>query len=185
MSLMADKNAKSNNLATVLVAVLMFSAMGGFFYFKYLWKPFSLRKEKAVKKIEQIDADIAKALVISKRIDQLNAEIAQLRVREKDAENRLPRGKQLPNLVRGITAMARDCGVTVSRIVPQQTNKMPFYSQSVYALNGSGTFYGVYRFIAELAVSERIYTIESLRIGAGSGGIVTVSFNLMAYEYGN
>lgn len=185
MNAMASKPAKSNSLATVVVAVLMFASMAGFFYFKYLWKPLALRKEKALKKIEQIDTDITKALVISKKIDQLNAEIARLRQREKDAENRLPRGKQLPNLVRGLTSMARECGVTVSRIVPQQTNKMPFYSQSVYSLNGSGSFYGVYRFIAELAVSERIYTIEGLRIGAGSGGIVTVSFNLMAYEYGS
>ena len=185
MSAMADKPQKNNNLATIVVAVVMFGGMAGFFYFKYLWKPFSERKAKAEKKIEQIEGDIAKALVISKRIDQLNAEIAKLRKREQEAENRLPRGKQLPNLVRGITAMARESGVTISRIVPQQTVKMPFYSQSAYALNGSGTFYSVYRFIAELAISERIYTVENLRISAGSGKDVSVSFNLMAYDYGS
>ena len=185
MKAMADKAHKSNSLATIVVAVLMFGGMLSFVYVKYLWKPFGDRLDAAQKKIEQIDTDITKAKVLSRKIEQLNALLASLRAREAEAESRLPHGKQLPNLVRGITQLARQSGVTVSRITPMQTSKMSFYSQTAYGLNGTGTFYDVYKFIAQLAVSERIYTIENLRLSAGSSNTVTVSFTLMAYDYGS
>ncbi|NLO91937.1 MAG: type 4a pilus biogenesis protein PilO [Elusimicrobia bacterium] len=180
---MAEKAKKSNSLATVIVAVVMFGGMVSFVYVRYLWKPFGERIETAQKKIEQIDADITKARVLSKKIEQLNAVLASLRAKEAEAESRLPHGKQLPNLVRGITQLARQSGVSVSRITPMQTSKMPFYSQTAYGLNGTGTFYDVYKFISQLAVSERIYTIENLRISAGSDKTVNVSFTLMSYDY--
>jgi len=180
---MAEKVQLSNEQIKTIVAVLMFSGVVGFFYWKYLWAPYSKRAEAAETKIESINKDIAKAMAMSKRLDNLNKDLEVLRRREKDAEIRLPTGTKVPDMITTLVRQAREYQVSIVSINPQGKTESQYYSENAYGIVLNGKYNDVGRFLSVLSTLRRIMDIRGLNINNGSGGSVNATFTLVTYQY--
>jgi len=172
----------SGELAKILAASVMFGGVFCFGYWKFLWKPYAVRKADAVAKVEKINQDIAKAKGMAARLEPLNAEIKELKLREADAEKRLPKGRKLPDMIRSLSGLAKNHNVSLAAITPLPTREQVYYTEIPYMITLTGGYHSVGRFLAELATSQRIFTVRDLNISASGGG-TQASFVLVAYQY--
>ncbi|MFA5160667.1 MAG: type 4a pilus biogenesis protein PilO [Elusimicrobiales bacterium] len=177
-----QRDQASGELAKIIAASVMFCGMFGFGYWKFLWKPYAARKADAVGRVERINQEISKAKGMAAKLEPLNAEIRELRLREADAEKRLPKGRKLPDMIRSLTALARDKSVFISAITPLPTREQVYYTEIPYALTITGGYHAVGRFLAEIATSQRIFTVRDVNMSVAGAGI-QASFVLVAYQY--
>ena len=178
---MGQKNFGAEQIK-VLAALVIFSGVVGFFYWKYVWVPFSKRTAAAETKIAAASQEIAKALGMVKRLDSLDKEIAQLRAQETDAEKRLPKGKKLPDLIYTVMAISRRTDVVIGSISPQNSTDKQYYTEVRYQLAATGRYHALGRFLATMATSQRVFSIQNLSLSS-DGDKVTARFTLVAYQY--
>src|SRR4051812_32787685 len=68
-------------------------------YAKFFWLPISSRMDELTDQIAQIEAKIRKAEAQASRLDKLQAELASLNQQAIEAEKRLPKDKDVPDIL--------------------------------------------------------------------------------------
>ena len=177
---MADK--KQQELIKTVAVIIVFSGVFGFVYWKYLFSPYRTRFNEANEKIEKINTDMAKAARVSKRLEVLTAELEGLNKRQQALEKRLPRAKKIPDLIYMLMDISRKYKVVVHTINPQGILDRQYYTEVNYVLSVSGAYHSLGGFLAALAVSERVFTVDNISISGSEGKIVS-TFTLIAYQY--
>ncbi|MDD4004271.1 MAG: type 4a pilus biogenesis protein PilO, partial [Elusimicrobiaceae bacterium] len=157
------KKAESELIKTV-VAVILFTGVCGFLYFRYVWKPFSVRIEAAETKISQVDSDIALAHGTAKRLDKITEEIAKLKVQQEAAEKRLPRSKDIPGLIKSVVEDSRRHKVFLSVIAPGPSVNKAYYTETNYELRGSAAYRDLGHFLNAISGSMRIFNVKNLSV---------------------
>lgn len=170
-------------LLKTLVAVAMFGSVCCFLYWKYLWKPFSVRIEAAETKIVKVNSDIALAIGTAKRLEKITEEIASLKQQQEAAEKRLPRSKDIPGLIRSVVADSRRYKVFISAIAPGPTVNKTYFSETSWEIKGTAVYKDLGSFLSAVSASTRIFNIKNLTVTKGAEGNVTFSFTLVAFAY--
>jgi len=177
------KKAESE-LIKMVAAVLLFGGVFGFIYYRYLWRPFSLRIEAAETKITQVESDIALAMGTAKRLDRITEEISQLKVQQEAAEKRLPRSKDIPGLIHSVFDDAKRHRVFVSVMAPGPTINKTYYAETNYEIRGTAAYRDLGYLLSALSSSTRIFNVKNLAISKGSAdGKESFSFTLVAFAY--
>jgi type IV pilus assembly protein PilO len=185
---MADKlstTAKFTKEQTkTIIAFALFTLAFGYLFIKYIWTPYSQRVEKARVEIEKINKDITKAKVAAKRFDKVLAELNQLKKRAELSEKRLPRGKELPELIFELMRVTRKYDIRINYITPRPSVEKQFYFEDTYKMSITGDYHIVGLFIASMVTSDRVFTIKNLSMSeTQKDGEVEARFDLVAYQY--
>lgn len=182
---MAKANRFSKEQLQLVLAVVLFTGAFGYLYWKYFFSPYAKKINEANTQIEAINMDIAKATGESKKLDQIKAEVERLQQEELRANQQLPRGRKLPDLIYTLMRLSHESGVAVSNIVPVSKADKPYFSESVYSLNVAGTYHSVGKFVAELGTSRRIFSVRNMIFSPDNspGRTVTATFQLVTYQY--
>ena len=153
-------------------------------YVKFFWLPIAQAQAEAAEKIEQIEAKIVKAKQQAARLERLQAEIASLNERAAEAEKRLPKTKSVPDILLAISSLAQKNRVIIQSFTPGSMKSQTYFTELQYPLAIRGSYHNIGRFLAAVALEERIFNIKDINYPAADGvGDMTVTFTLLSYQY--
>ncbi len=179
MAIQLSKQQKQYAAAGAFMAVAL-----GFVYMKFFWLPIAAAKTQAREKIEQIEAKIVKAKQQAARLKRLQDEIAGLNERAIEAEKRLPKSKSVPDILLAISALAQKHRVQIQTFSPGPQKSQQYFIELAYPLTVKGSFHSIGRFLAAVALEERIFNVKDIVYpSAGSDGEMTVTLILLSYQY--
>lgn len=156
----------------------------GYAYITFFWMPTSAKIKETKDKIEAVEAKIEKATRQAARLPQLEKEIVLLNEQAIEAEKRLPKLKSTPEIFVTVASLAEKHRVTVMSFAPGPVGNKQFFSELQYPMTVKGTFHAIGKFLASLALEERIFNVQNVIYGSPDGaGDMTVTFTLISYQY--
>lgn len=160
----------------------------GFAYYKFFWSPISVKIAEARAKIEEVEGKIQKAKVQAARQELLERELVALRTQTSEAEERLPKDKDVPAVIDTVSRLARKNKVDLQSLAPGGSSPKQFFIEVPYAVTVVGTYHEVGRFLAAVALEKRIFNVRNVVYSPGPSSSsrtspLSVSFTLISYQY--
>ena len=171
-----DKD-KLVKFAAIIVGV------GGFLflYLYYFWIPSSKKIDEMKKKVSNMELEIKKAEEISSRYPDLNKKLLELQTQKADIEKKLPKEKNMQDLMKTIKKIADKHSIVINSISPSTTVKDQYFFRITYNISITGSYHNVASFFAEISLQERILNVENVVIPGGE--LSSVNFILVSYQY--
>lgn len=173
----------------LLMAGALFLGMGGFAYVKWFWLPVNARITEAKQKIEEVEGKVTKAKGQAARLPRIQQELALLNQQALDAEHRLPKVKDVPAVLDTLERLTRKYRVELGSFSPGAASPKTYFIEVPYSLVLRGTYHDVGRFLAAIALEDRIYNVRNVGFAGGSGdsgdsaGKLSVNCTLISYQY--
>lgn len=157
----------------------------GYSYINFFWLPTSKKIKETSDKIVEVEGRIEKATRQAARLPRLESDLRDLNEQAIEAEKRLPRHKSTPEVLVTVGALADKNRVKLLSFSPGPVAKRQFFDEVSYPVQINGTFHNIGRFLAELAMEERIFNVQNVNyMGAtGAAGEMIVTFTLLSYQY--
>ncbi|MBI5245521.1 MAG: type 4a pilus biogenesis protein PilO [Elusimicrobia bacterium] len=171
---------KQQQQAIGLGALIVFG--GGFAYIKYFWLPTSKKIQDTQKQITETEGKINKAKSQAVRLPKIQKEIETLNEQAAEAEKRLPKARDLPAVITAISVLARKNSVELRSFAPAGMTNRPYFIEVPYSISVRGRFHDIGRFLAAIALEERIYNVRSVVYTPESEGRMSVNFTLISYK---
>ncbi len=165
---------------------LLFSGLFVYVYLFYFWLPYSKQLRADTVKVEKLEKEIDNAKRQKAKFEDLEGKLASLKLEKEAAQKKLPRDKQLPELIRTLTDKSRRYGVTINSIGSASSVKEQYFTRVSYSVSVSGDYHRLGRFFTSLALEERIITVENLSVTAtpnAASGSMNGSFTLVSFLY--
>lgn len=153
-----------------------------FLYWKVFWSPIAAKIEDTRAKIEELDGKIARAKAQAARLPQLEKELAVLAEQAIEAEKRLPKTKSTPDILVTVSQLALKNRVVIASFSPGAQSQKQYFTELNYPVAARGSFHAIGKFLAALALEERIFNVMNVQFTGGAGDL-TVSFTLVSYQY--
>jgi len=105
------------------------------------------------------------------------AELQQLMLELKQALQELPEGREIPNLLKGISTLGKKVGLEVRKFQPLSEIQHEFVAEVPVALEVNGSFHEVAMFFDRLSKMNRIVYVQDIQMSEPEdiGGKVTLS----------
>ncbi len=179
MAIQLTKQQQQYVGAGAVAAVMVIAA-----YVKFFWLPISAAKAEARQKIAESEAKIDKAKKQAARLERLQQELNVLNEQAVQAELRLPRSKSVPDMLVTLSALAQKQRVAILSFAPGPVKAQQFFTELNYPVTIRGTYHNIGRFMAALALEQRIFNVQNVNYPAADGtGEITVTFVLLSYQY--
>lgn len=168
-----------------LIAGVLGLGAFGYSYFTFFWGPISQKIDQVTKDDEEVRAKIDKATKQAARLPRLQEELKQLNEEAIEAERRLPKKKSVAEILVTISELAEKYHVTLLTFTPGGQATKQFFNELSYPVTVRGTFHNVGKFMAAVALEERIFNLSNVVYSEPSGdlGEMSVSFTLLSYQY--
>lgn len=174
----------SKQQQTYLGAGAFLLVVGSVVYFRFFWMPISQKMTDLSDQIAQIDQKISKANAQASRLTRLQADLASLNQQAVEAERRLPKTKSVPDVLVTLASLAQENRVSIQSFSPGPMKSSQFFIELSYPMAVKGTYHNIGRFLAAVALEERIFNVKDVMFpGAGGDGEMTVTFTLLTYQY--
>ncbi len=169
----------------LLAAGVLLLGAFGYAYFAFFWIPVSKRTGEVKKQIQEVEAKIEKATRQAARLPRLEAELVELNAKAAEAERRLPRTKSVPEILVALSVLGEKYRVQLLSFAPGAQSSKQFFVELNYPVSVRGAYHNIGRFLAGLALEERIFNVQNVVYGeaAGEAGEMSVNFTLIAYQY--
>lgn len=158
--------------------------IGSIIYVKFFWLPISQNMTDLTDQIAKIDSDIAKATAQASRLQRLQADLATLNQQAVEAERRLPKAKSVPDMLVTLSSLGLQNRVSIQSFSPGPQKSQQYFIELSYPMAVKGSFHNIGRFLAAIALEERIFNVKDVVYpAAGGDGEMTVTFTLLTYQY--
>ena len=162
----------------------IFLVLGVFFYVRFFWLPISQKMSDLTQQIDEIDRKIAKATAQASRLQRLQADLAKLNQDAIEAERRLPKSKSVPDMLVTLSNLGQQNRVSIMTFSPGAQKSQQFFIELSYPMTVKGSYHNIGRFLAAVALEERIFNVKDVVYpAAGGDGEMTVTFTLLTYQY--
>lgn len=167
----------------LVLAVLVLGG-GGYAYFKYFWMPTSQKIVELSKKVEEVEGKINRAKMVAARKKKVVAELETLKRDAEDAERRLPKSQDLPLVIDTVSALSSRHNVALSSFAPGARTDRQHFLELSYGVQARGAYHDIGRFLAALALEERIFNVRDVNMGSPDAqGRLTLRMTLVSYQY--
>jgi Tfp pilus assembly protein PilO len=166
---------KDPKVKHILLALLVVVG-GGFYWFDSFYTP----KSETIAALEEQKAKAERDLVeinsLRPQIENLRRESAVLTARLDSLKNIFPDGRELPRLIRELTAINRKSGVATTRFTPKPEVIRDYYVENKYDVEVEGNYHDLGALFSHLANFQFIVNLANVSIranpsfGSGSGG---------------
>ena len=157
---------------------------GAFLYIRFFWLPIAQKMEDLSSQIAQIETKIAKAEAQASRLNRLQDELAALNLQAEEAERRLPKTKSVADILVSLSGLAQANRVAIQSFSPGQQKSQQYFIELSYPMTVKGGYHSIGRFLAAIALEERIFNVKDVVYpAAGGDGEITVTFTLLTYQY--
>jgi type IV pilus assembly protein PilO len=163
-------------------AVLFLVAAG--VYVKFFWLPIAEKKAELAEQIAQIETKISKAEAQASRLTRLQSELATLNQQAVEAETRLPKDKDVPDILVTLSKLSAKNRVVIQGFSPGPQKSQQYFTELSYPMSVRGNYHSIGRFFASIALETRIFNVKDVVYpSADGGGDMTVTFTLLTYQY--
>lgn len=158
--------------------------VGAGLYVKFFWLPISQKQSELTEQISQIETKIAKAEAQASRLARLQSELATLNQQAIEAETRLPKNKEVPEILIALSKLAEKNRVSIQGFAPGPQKAQQYFTELAYPMSVKGSYHNVGRFFAAIALETRIFNVRDVVYPSADGaGEMTVTFTLLTYQY--
>lgn len=171
---------------TMLAAGVVMLGAFGYGYWMFYWAPIATEIDETRTQIEAIQKDLDKAKSVAGTLESIKKDIASLEKAMIEAEKRLPRKKEVADVVDTLNDLGKKTRVNLTSIVPGPTKTQTLFIEIPYAIQLEGNYHSVARFLAAMAVSERIFNernVNLTRAGTAGANPLEATFTLLSYQY--
>ncbi|HNT97223.1 MAG TPA: type 4a pilus biogenesis protein PilO [Elusimicrobiales bacterium] len=182
---MKEINLTKDQIGMIVVGAL-FSGLFVYVYLFYFWLPYSKQLQADTAKVEKLEREIENAKRQKAKFKDLEGKLDSLKLEKEAAQKKLPRDKQLPELIKTLTDKSRKYGVTINSIGSAAAVREQYFTKVSYAVSVSGDYHRLARFFTALALEERIITTENLSVTSSPNspkGSLNGTFTLISYLY--
>jgi type IV pilus assembly protein PilO len=141
----------------------------------------SKRISETDEKLKKINVDITKAKDIKAKYNDLTRTLSDLTNQKSDMEKKLPRDRNMPDLMKIVKQIADRYSIQIMSISPATAVKEQYFFRITYNISATGSYHDIGKFFAEIAMQERILNVENLILSEGDSS--AFSFVLVSYQY--
>ena len=168
-----------------MIAGVLGAAAFGYIYFNYLFKPTNARIATLEVELADVLSQVENMKRVASRLNALQKESEQLALEVGQTEKRLPKEKNIQDVLRIITEESGKNNVSVVSFSPGGERPQSFFSEVTVSLSINGSLHSLGRFLTRLGQSERILSARGLNLSARldplKGHTVSGSFTLLTY----
>lgn len=170
----------------IMVALVFFGTI--FVYYKYLYSPLVNKYKEMYTKVEQTEKRLNEIKRRALELPRLQAEMKQLEMEVALLEKRLPKDKEIPELLRTLTKTAQRYQLKVISISPGGVTPQANYNEVPFQITLQGTYHAFACFLSELGQESRILSERNLSMTANAGtkespATINANFTLIAYTF--
>lgn len=170
----------------VAIAVLIVVG-GGYVYWNYLLKPTLAKIEVEEAKHKDLIAKIETAERQARRLPALQNELANLQVELGALEKQLPKGKDLPNILRLLTREAIQEDLQFASLTPKAAVRQQFFEIIPFDVTFTGSLQSLARFLASIGQQDRIFQAQNISLSRAGGsaeeGLINLRITLTIQTY--
>ena len=158
--------------------------VGAVVYVQFFWLPITQKKEELTTQIQEIETKISKAEAQASRLKRLQDELATLNQQAAEAERRLPKTKSVPDVLNSLNQIGVKYDVSIQSFAPGPQKTQQYFIELNYPMTVRGRFHDIGRFLAAIALEERIFNVRDIAFPSPAGdGTMVVTFTLVTYQY--
>lgn len=170
------------------VFVILLSVVGlSYVYWTYGLKPVNEKISSLNNSLTEVQDKVETMKRVAERLPALQKEYDNLVAEVGKAEKRLPKQKNLEEVLRIVTRHSQKTGVSVASFTPQGERAQNYYVEVPIDLSIAGQFHTLGEFLTTLGQEERILSARNLQLTYNAnprkGHSVTGTFTLLAYMF--
>lgn len=135
--------------------------------------------------IRQIETVKKKAAELAK----FEAELEEARVKFEEAAMLLPKEKEIPKLLKDISALGRNAGLDFLTFKPLADIPKDFYAEIPVSINVRGPYHNVGSFLDQVSKLTRIVSVSNIKMGSpkkeGGEMLLNSDCRLVTYRFTN
>ncbi len=178
---------KNRNAALAAACVVLF-ALISYGYWNFAYKPLNQQISTDRQTLSRLTQELAAAQARANQLSAIQAEMASLQVEVAELEKQLPKGRELPSLLRLLTHRAETFGLTFSTLAPQKPTPKGLYDEILYTITLSASLHSLGNFLTAMGKGERLFAARDLSLvgissKADSDKTVNATFKLISFKY--
>lgn len=156
--------AESTPQQKILMFVLLIVAVGVFFYLYGL--PYGAKVEAYRKQLVDLQNQVQLWRIQLANLEKIRKERAVLEGQLAELLKRLPPEREIPQMLRSVTGLARGSGLTVVSVKRKEGRPQfgPIFVEIPMAVSVQGGYHGLLRFAEEVSQLPRLVTISEFQI---------------------
>src|SRR6185312_6708066 len=131
----------------IMATTLMVGAFG-YIYIAFFWLPISTKISDTQKQMDEVEAKIDKAQQQAGRKDRLEKELLRLSDAAVEAERRLPKEKDVPNILVTVSDLAARYHVQLISFAPGASVNKQYFIELNYPISVKGSYHNIGKFLA-------------------------------------
>ncbi len=158
VSSVAEKAERLKMSQRILIFVLTLVLLAGAF-FSLFYLPKTTAIAQTNEEISNLERRVMAAKARAKNLAKLEAEHQQATAQLKEAEKLLPDRREIPSLLRNITALGKESRLEFPLFSPQGERPQDFYMEIPVSIELSGKYHDVAAFFDKVGRMDRIVNI--------------------------
>lgn len=177
-----NHNAIIGGLCAILFGVVCYS------YWSLVFSPISKQIATQRATVQDLNGKLEIAKARASQLSKIQAEMASLQIEVSELEKLLPRGRELPSLIRVFTHRAEANGVAVTSFRPSKLAAKGLYDEIPYDITLTSSMHSMVHFLTAMGKGDRLFAARNLALtGAATktdpSKTVNATFTLIAFKY--
>jgi type IV pilus assembly protein PilO len=170
--------------------IMMALLFGGvlFVYYHFLFTPLVQKYKDSYVKLEESQRKLTEMRLRALELPRLRVEMKELEQEVVELERRLPKDREIPDLLRTLTKIAQHYQLKVTNISPGAILTQANYNEVPFQITLQGTYHSLGGFLTELGQESRIFSERNMNLNAAvvtkeNPSTVNATFTLIAYTF--
>ncbi|MBU0951574.1 MAG: type 4a pilus biogenesis protein PilO [Elusimicrobia bacterium] len=158
-----------------------------FLYFNFLLNPVNRDISEKRRKIKETLEQVEQAKRESLQLEEFKVKSQILETEVKELQERLPKSKDIPDLIRRIAKDSEKFGIKISNFQPRptMTGASSEYDEIPFGITYTASYHSLANFFAEIGQEKRLLATRDLSMNAQAGTdkktTIGGTFTLIAY----
>lgn len=153
-----DKKVK---IAIIVILIILPVVLFYFFYFQPKTEEITKLKSQKTELVREIQ-DLKKK---ERNIPEVKRQVAKVEEEFEEAAKMLPKDKEIPKLLKDISALGRNAGLDFLTFVPKPVVQRDFYDEIPVDINIKGPYHSMGFFFDQVSKLDRIVTVSNVKMG--------------------
>jgi type IV pilus assembly protein PilO len=172
----------------LLLLVLIFAIPAVAYYFLFL-DPNMKEIDQLTGQKNNLEQELQKIKTRARDLPKLQAELARVQIEFDKKSALLPREKEIPKLLRDISALGTNAGLDFLQFKPLPSVPRDFYNDVPVSINVRGPYHSVGSFFDRVSKLERIVSVTNIRMSSpkleGGEMLLNSDCQLVTYQFTN
>jgi len=159
---------KDPNVRNALIGVAVILGLS-YLWFDSFYSPKMEEIKALTERKETVDAELLKINSLKPQLDRLRQEAVVMAAKLDSLKNIFPDQKEVPRLIREITAVNRRSGVITTRFTPMPDVEKEYYVENKYNVSMLGDYHNLGALFSYFANFQLIVNLDNVTISANPG----------------